>query len=171
MQCVSRADTTNFDSIPKESMHAGDLMFGSLPHSFGFKLRRVQLAYKKHFARLAAGTGFQLNQVGAMSLIARNPGVTPGALAAALTVDAAQVTSILKELELRGFISRRKSPTDSRSRSLRLTAVGKRQFEQLKIIIAQVETSFIGDSLSAEECEQLSALLERLRAAPNNRAG
>jgi DNA-binding MarR family transcriptional regulator len=171
MQRMSRADATNLEPIPPEHVQAGDLTFGSLPHTFGFKLRRVQLAYKKHFARLAAGTGFQLNQVGAMSLIARNPGVTPGALAAALTIDAAQVTSIVKELELRGFISRRKSPTDSRSRSLRLTAIGKRQFEQLKIIIAEVETSFIGASLSAEECEQLSALLERVRAEPNNRGG
>ena len=169
MQRMSRADATNVDSTPREAACAGDLTFGSLPHSLGFKLRRVQLAYKKHFAQIAAGTGFQLNQVGTMSMIARNPGVTPGALAAALTIDAAQVTSIIKELELRGFVSRRKSPTDSRSHSLRLTAAGRSQYELLKAIIAEVEDRFIGDALSAEECEQLSGLLERLRAAPGNR--
>src|SRR5687768_10551343 len=133
---MTKADATDPEPIPEEAVHAGNLALGSLPHSLGFKLRRVQLAYKKHFARISAGTGFQLNHVGVMSLIARNPGVTPSALAAALTIDAAQVTSIIKELQLRGFISQRKSPTDSRSRSLRLTAAGKRQYERLKIIIA-----------------------------------
>ena len=168
---MTKADAADPAPIPEDAADAGNLMLGSLPHSLGFTLRRVQLAYKKHFARIAAGTGFQLNHVGTMSLIARNPGVTPGALAAALTIDAAQVTSIIKELELRGFISRRKSPTDNRSRSLRLTAAGKRQYERLKIIVAEVESRFVGDSLSPDECEQLSSLLGRLRAAPDSGGG
>ncbi len=94
---------------------AADGALGSLPHSLGFTLRRVQLAYKRHFIRLAAGTEFQLNHVGPMALIARNPGIAPSALASALTIDAAQVTGIINQLELRGFGSRRKSPSDSRS--------------------------------------------------------
>lgn len=169
MQPRTKADGAAAQPIPTKAVPDAGLAFGTLPHSLGFTLRRVQLAYKQHFARLAAGTGFQLNHVGAMSLIARNPGVTPGALATALTVDAAQVTSIVKELQLRGFVSRSKSPTDSRSHSLRLTAAGKRQYERLKIIVAEVESSFVGDSLSAEERGQLSGLLKRLQTAPHNR--
>ena len=147
---MTKVDTMDGEPMHKEAAYAGDPTLGSVPHSFGFMLRRLQLAYKKHFFRIAAGTGFQPNHVGAMSLIARNPGVTPGALAAALTIDAAQVTSIIKDLQFRGYVSRRKSPTDSRSRTLHLTAVGERQYPRLKIIIAEVEKKFVGDALSPE---------------------
>ena len=146
-----------------------ELAHGSLPHAWGFNLRRLQLAYKRHFARLAAGTDYQLNHVGVLSLIARNPGVTPTALAVALTTDAAQVTTTINLLEGKGWVSRRKSASDSRSRSLRLTASGKRHYERLQDIVAEVERSFIADALSPEECRQLLGLLDRLQQAPGNR--
>ena len=145
-----------------------DLLRGSLRTSFGFKLRRLQLAYKRHFIRLAAGTDLQLNHVGPMSLIASNPGVTPTALATALTTDAAQITSILNALELKGLISRRKAKSDNRSRSLRLTASGKRKFEQLQGIVAEVERAFVGDAVSREERDELLKLLDHLQHAPQN---
>jgi DNA-binding MarR family transcriptional regulator len=147
---------------------SGDLLRGSLRSSFGFKLRRLQLAYKRHFVRLAAGTDFQPNHVGAMSLIARNPGVTPTALATALTTDAAQITSILNVLEIKGLVSRRKAKSDSRSRSLQLTASGRRKFEELQLVIAEVERTFVGDALSEEERDELLRLLDLLHQAPQN---
>jgi DNA-binding MarR family transcriptional regulator len=141
---------------------------GSLRSSFGFKLRRLQLAYKWHFNRLAAGTDLQLNHVGPMSLIASNPGVTPTALATALTTDAAQITGILNALELKGLISRQKAKSDSRSRSLRLTPLGKRKHDQLQGVVAEVERTFVGDVLSREECHELLRLLDCLQQAPQN---
>lgn len=56
------------------------------------------------------------------------------------------------------------SPSDSRSRSLRLTAPGKRHYERLAALAAQAERSFVGEALSAEECRQLLALLDRLQS-------
>jgi DNA-binding MarR family transcriptional regulator len=145
-----------------------DVLRDSVRSSFGFTLRRLQLAYKKHFIRAAAGTDLQLNHVGPMSLIAKNPGVTPTALATALTTDAAQITSILNALELKGLISRRRAKSDSRSRSLRLTALGKRRHEQLQGIVAEVERTFVGDALSRDERDELLILLDRLQQAPQN---
>jgi DNA-binding MarR family transcriptional regulator len=135
----------------------------SLHKSLGFQLRRLQLAYKKHFIRLAADSAVQLNQVAAMRVIANNPGIAPTVLAASLTIDAAQVTSIVTQLELRGFVSRRRLASDGRGRSLRLTALGKKQMVRLDATTAEVERTFVGDALSAEEHAQLLSLLERLR--------
>lgn len=148
---------------------AGDVRVDSLPHALGFSLRRLQLAYKRHFSQLTAGTDFHLNHLGILSLIARNPGVAPTALAAALTTDAAQITTVLNLLEIRGWISRQKSPTDSRSRSLCLTASGKLHHKRLAILAAEAERSFVGDALSAGECQHLLELLDRLQRASNNR--
>lgn len=139
-----------------------EVLLGSLPSTLGFKMRRVQLAYKRQFARSAADSGFQLRDVGALSLICRNPDITPSALAKALTVDAAQITNILKLLEAKGLISRRKSPTDSRSRALRLTDKGQLEYERLKAIIGEVEQSFVANVLSPAETAQLLGLLGRL---------
>jgi DNA-binding MarR family transcriptional regulator len=135
----------------------------SLHRSLGFQLRRLQLAYKKHFIRLAADSAVQLNQVAAMRVIANNPGIAPTVLAASLTIDAAQVTSIVTQLELRGFVSRRRLASDGRGRALRLTALGKKQMVRLDATTAEVERTFVGDALSAEEHAQLLSLLERLR--------
>lgn len=145
------------------------LQFGALPTTLGYKLRRVQLAYKRHFTFSAPDSDFQLHDVGVLSLIARNPDVTPSALAASLTIDAAQITNILKLLDAKGLISRRKSPSDSRSRVLRLTALGQREHERLNAIIQEVEQSFIGDALSPEEISQLLGLLERLEVVARSR--
>ena len=163
----ARFSDANRDSAAPAT--AGDVQAEALPHGIGYRLRRLQLAYKRHFMRTAAGTDFQLSHLGILSLIARNPGVTPTALATALTIEAAQVTTVVNLLEIRGWVSRRKSPSDSRARSLRLTASGKRHYERLAAIAAEVEREFVGQALSAEEHRQLLDLLDRLQAS-NNRA-
>lgn len=143
---------------------------GVIPSTVGFRLRRVQLAYKRQFASIATDTGFQLHDVGALSLIARNPGVTPSALAVALTMDAGQVTNILKLLEARGLVSRKKCASDSRSRTVHLTDRGQVEYERLKTIIANVERTFVAEVLSEEETALLLDLLDRLGKAASARS-
>lgn len=133
-----------------------------LPTSVGFRLRRVQLAYKRQFATVAASSGFQIHDVGILSLIARNPGVTPSAIAAVLTLDPAQVTNILKGLEARGLVSKHKSAHDSRSRVFSLTDLGESEYQRAQQIIRQVEQSFVADVLDEGEAELLLSLLDKL---------
>src|SRR5262245_54438393 len=54
-----------------------DLDLGALTNSLGYLLRRLQLAYKKHFLREARSTNLQPRYVGAMYVVGLNPGVTP----------------------------------------------------------------------------------------------
>ena len=141
----------------------------AMPKSMGFKLQRLQLAYKRVFAQMAGPESIPANQVGALSLICRNPGITPGELAAILTIDAAHLTAITKQLEARAMIRRKKSATDSRSHSLFTTAKGSHEFLRVQDVIADVEGAFIASVLAEDEIAQLSDLLDRLLIASRDR--
>lgn len=137
----------------------------SLPTSLGFKLRRLQLAYKRKYQLSTRAIDISTDQIGALSLVSRNPGLTPTDLAALLTLDGAQVTPILKQLEARGLVCRTKSASDSRSYQLRTTAKGDAEYKRVQIIIAEFEDAFIHEVLQPEELQHLYQLLDRLEAA------
>ena len=140
------------------------LALDPLKSSLGYLLRRLQLSYKKHFTRKVGPNGIQASQVGAVFTIGFNPGVTPSQLGAALGIDAAQVTTILNQLELKRFIKRRSSKLDGRSRAVSLTASGQRQFHALQEMVVEAERTFIGETLSDEEVRLVYGLLARLLA-------
>jgi DNA-binding MarR family transcriptional regulator len=139
-----------------------DVALDSLRLSLGYLLRRLQLSYKKHFTKRASPKGVQASQVGAMFTIGFNPGIAPSQLGAALGIDAAQVTSILNQLELKRFISRRSSKVDGRSRAVSLTAAGQREFLALQKMVAEAEATFIGNTLTEDETRLLFSLLARV---------
>lgn len=133
-----------------------------LSSSLGYLLRRLQLNFKKHFTRMAGADGFHPNHVGAMFMIGDNPGVTPSQLCAALGMEPAQVATMLNALEALGYIARKASKTDGRSRRVHLTAAGKRKYEEVRDMALEVERNFIGDTLSPAETGVLVDLLSRL---------
>lgn len=134
----------------------------ALSSSLGYLLRRLQLNFKKHFTRMAGPDGFHPNHVGAMFIIGDNPGVTPSQLCVALGMEPAQVATMLNALEALGYIARKASKTDGRSRRVHLTAAGKRKFAEVRDIALNVERNFIGDALSPAETRMLVDLLSRL---------
>lgn len=155
---MSRKDSPAKELTVAEAAEAGV----DLPRSIGFALRRLQLEYKRRYARAASIQPLQLHDVGVLSLIGRNRGMTPKALAGVLGLDAAQVTNILKGLEARGLVSRHRSTEDSRSRHFALTALGEAEFARTAAITEQVDRDFLGNSLDAREKALLVDLLDRL---------
>lgn len=139
-----------------------ELDLGSLTSSLGYLLRRLQLAYKKHFLREARSINLQPQHVGAMYAIGLNPGVTPSQMSAALGLDAVQTTLMLSALEERGLIVRRLSKTDGRSRLVHLTPAGRKTFAKLQTVAVQVEQDFASAALTREETAQLVSLMTRL---------
>lgn len=143
---------------------------GSLPASFGFKIRRVQIAYNRYFTQCAVDAAIPVNQIGALSLIVRNPGITPTDLATLLNRDAGQVTPILKHLDAKALIERKKCASDSRSHSLHAKPAGLREYKRLQVIIAETEEAFLGEVLHQSERLQLLDMLDRLEVAARKRA-
>ena len=145
-------------------------MESSLPVSFGFKIRRIQIAYSRHFAQHTNAGDIPVNQLGALSLVVRNPGITPKDLAVLLNRDAGQLSPILKHLDAKDLIERKKCASDSRSHSLYATAKGILEYRRLQVIITATEETFLGDVLQADERQQLLDLLDRLETASRGRA-
>jgi MarR family transcriptional regulator, temperature-dependent positive regulator of motility len=146
----------------ESSRRNGDLELGVLTSSLGYLLRRLQLAYKKHFLLEARSSNLQPRHVGAMYVIGLNPGVTPSQMSAALGLDAVQTALMLNALEERGLAVRRLSRTDGRSRAVHLTPAGRRAFAKLQVIATRVEQDFVSAALSPQETAQLISLMTRL---------
>lgn len=101
-----------------------------------------------------------------------NPGCTQAKLAELLHADKAAIARRTKNLESKGFLTRKDDPTDRRSRLLYPTA----KADALKSSKAEIESSFyeyLVSTLSPEEAETFSALLNKLYAVSKteSRAG
>jgi DNA-binding MarR family transcriptional regulator len=88
--------------------------------------------------------------------------LTPGAIASAIGLSSGGMTKALNKLVERGLISRAISPADRRSRLVRLTPEGIALAEATLQTIIQRHGTIMADILSAEERQQLTALLEKL---------
>lgn len=134
----------------------------NVPQTLGFKLRRVVLAYTRYFTQIAPKGTIPTRQLGSLSLIYRNPGLTPSELKFMLMLDAAQLTAIIRQLENRSLIRREKSPVDHRSYQLYTTDEGADEYRRMQKIIREAEDGYFGTVLDADEKQVLIGMLDRL---------
>jgi DNA-binding MarR family transcriptional regulator len=142
--------------------------FGPLNQYLGYYLRRLYQGYRRHFVSVAGDIGIGPREVAAVFVIGLNPGLTPSQLRSALAMDGAQITALLNLFERRGFVDRRVSVTDGRSRHVFLTTEGKALLERLQEVTGWFDRSFTGDALSDEELHQLIGLLAKLYAGSSH---
>lgn len=141
---------------------ASAIDFGPMPTLIGYHLRRLQVAYKKHFMRVAAELNILPNDVNAIVVIGLNPGLTPANLSMILEFDGAKITAILKMFEMRGLLVRKTSKADGRSRIVYLTSAGKKFLNRLLALTQLADSTFIDGRLTKTETEQLVTLMVKL---------
>jgi DNA-binding MarR family transcriptional regulator len=149
---------------PSVASEAVPVDFGPLSQYLGYYLRRLYDSYRKHFVAQAGDLNVQPREVGALFAIALNPGLTPSQLSVALALDGAQITAMLNTFDARGFVERRVSVADARSRLVYLTPAGRKMLDRLRKVVGAFDRSFAGDSLTDEELGQLIGLLAKLHA-------
>lgn len=137
---------------------------GPLDQYLGYYVRRIFENYRQHFMRVASEFQFGPREAGAAFIIGLNPGLTPAQLREALSMDGAQITALLNLFERRGFIERRVSATDGRSRHVYMTGKGEAMLQRLRRVVAWFDRSFSGDSLTDRELKHLIRLLAKLHA-------
>lgn len=133
-----------------------------LADSLGYLLRRLQLAYKKNFQRVAPDS-VHPGMVATMFLIARNPEITPSQLSAGLGMEPTQITALLGRLQAQNLLSR-PSSSDGRSRPVRLSPQGEDLFKEVETAALEAEDSFVAGILDPDEARMLRELLGKLLA-------
>lgn len=135
-----------------------------LPRTLGYFLRLLQQAYKAHFLNSTPGLNLDPKHVGALFIVAKNPGISPTQFGLAMGTDGALTSLMLAMLERRGVLKREKSTADGRSRVITLTREGAALVAKLRRTLVSVDLHFTA-SLSPGEREQLLELMGRLLTA------
>jgi DNA-binding MarR family transcriptional regulator len=148
---------------PKKKIAAQDLKLDLLPGLIGYQLRLAQLAVFGDFAAQLKDHDVSPGRFGVLVLIAANPGMTQSLLAAATQLDRSTMVAVIDQLESRGLVERRASPTDRRSNALVLTAAGEKLLKQLKRRV-KLHEARIAEAMTPEESATLVKLLGRIRS-------
>lgn len=133
-----------------------------LPGLIGYQLRLAQLAVFEDFAADLKDFEVTPGRFGVLVLISANPGMTQSLLASATQLDRSTMVAVIDQLEARGLVERRASPTDRRSNALVLTEEGEKLLKQLKRRIKQHEAR-IAAAMTPAETTTLVDLLTRIR--------
>ena len=95
-------------------------------HRFAMQLAQLSRAWRAELDRRLVGLGLsQARWLVLLSLARRGDGITQGALAARLRIEAPTLVRTLDWLEAQGFVERRVTPQDRRAKHLSLTPNGK----------------------------------------------
>lgn len=93
----------------------------------------------------------------------RAPGVRPGELARALRFTPSALSQVLKSLEAKGLIERRRAEGDSRAVEVMLTGAGARAVEQIHALRNE-QWNLLFDYLGDEDVAHLMRIAERICA-------
>lgn len=140
-----------------------ELKLDLLPGLIGYQLRLAQLAVFDDFAADLREFDISPGRFGVLVLISANPGMTQSLLASATQLDRSTMVAVIDQLEARGLVERRASPTDRRSNALVLTEGGEKLLKQLKRRIKQHEAR-IASAMTSSETATLVELLTRIRS-------
>src|SRR5688572_1968853 len=122
---------------------------GPLSESVGYFLQRAQLATRSAVVAALAKVDLSPARFSVLNVIERNPGLSQADTCAALGIQATNITPLLHDLERRGLIARRISPTSRRTNMLELTPAGQRLLERA-LRLHHAHEQKIARSLGAE---------------------
>ncbi len=137
---------------------------GLLPTLLGYALRRAQSAVFADFTATFAQAGEALTpgEFGLLVLVERNAGLSQMALARALGIDRSTLVPILDRMQERGFLVRRRSPSDGRMHELALTPAGEKALARFTRLV-RLHEKRIAMRLSLSEISTLIELLDKVR--------
>ena len=136
----------------------------------GFLLSQVGSHSSARFAERLEPLGFKPAHVGVLGVIRDADGSSQQALCERLGMFASRLVGIIDELEARGLVERRNSPSDRRSYSLYLTETGRAALEQIGQVSRALQAEIFA-SLSNAEKAQLAGLLQRIAAEQGLKPG
>jgi DNA-binding MarR family transcriptional regulator len=148
----------------QEPARQADVDLGSLPKQLGYVLRRAQAAVIQTYTAPFAEAGLRPAQYSVMTVLDRNPGLSPSHVADALAINRTNFVPLFDSLVRRGFAERRPVATSRRTHALFLTPAGKAQLEKASRLLLQHE-QFFASKLGGGNLDCLVGLLLQLTGA------
>lgn len=111
----------------KPEVHVSD---AALRQFVGYGMKRAFNVLQADLARTLEPLGLRMLTFSALSMIVENPGLRPSQLAAALSVERANVVVYVDRLEEAGWVTRAPCPDDRRAYALQCTITGRRVYDK-----------------------------------------
>ena len=127
-----------------------------------YLIKQVELAAKSHLDEIVAPHGVTALQYTALTVLARNPGMTSARLARNAFVRVQSMAQMIGVLEERGWIEREVDPESRRQLRISLTPAGWELVRAVQVPLEEFEREML-EELDDEEIEVLGSVLHRLR--------
>ena len=147
-----------------ESMRAPHSLHPALTRNTGFLIGRMGLIASKHFGERIASLGLTTRMWGALNVLDAEGAITQHALCRAVSMDPSSMVSTIDELEAKGLVERRRSPTDRRAYALHITEHGHEILTSGRALAREAQEELLAP-LTDEERAVLRELLLKLAIA------
>jgi DNA-binding MarR family transcriptional regulator len=144
--------------MPRPSVSQGD---PAPSGSLSFLLSQVGAHSAARFAERLAPLELAPTHAGILRVLGQADGLSQQALGERLRVFPSRLVELLDELEERGLVERRASPTDRRRHALHLTEKGREMLQQIDRVAGEHQEALCA-ALTEPERAQLALLLRRI---------
>jgi len=127
----------------------------------GYVLARAHVQAHARFQEVLEPLGLTPKSFGVLIVITESGPLSQAAVGETLLIDRTTMVSLVDDLQRAGYVERGRNATDRRVHSLRVTAVGEEALGAAERIACTLQDELLA-GLSADEREQLSALLGRI---------
>jgi len=127
----------------------------------GHLIRRLQQIAFALFLSEAKAFDFTPVQYAALYAVAANPGIDQTALCNAVALDRSTIGDVVGRLEKKGLISRKSGAADRRTKSLHVTAAGRRLLADIDPAVAATQRLILAP-LKASERAAFMRMLKHL---------
>ena len=131
--------------------------------NFGFLVKDLGRLYTRRFEERAQGLQLTLLHCKTLGYLSRNEGISQARLAELAESDPMSMVRILDYMEAEGWVEPRADPTDRRARCLYIKDKARAILDEIWRLADETRMEFLRD-LSAQECERLIDMLERVHA-------
>jgi DNA-binding MarR family transcriptional regulator len=136
----------------------------ALVRNTGYLISRLGFYASKRFAERLATVGLTPRMWGAMNMLDHEGHMSQQQLGRAIGMDPSSMVSTIDELEAKGWVERRRHPTDRRAYALNITDAGRETLTRARRLAGGAQNELLAP-LDGAERAQLHELLLRLVAA------
>ena len=140
------------------------LLHPALVRNTGYLISRLGFYASRHFAERLATVGLTPRMWGAMNMLDHEGDVSQQHLGRAAGIDPSSMVSTVDELEAKGWVQRRRHPTDRRAYALHITDAGRETLVHARRLAGGAQNELLAPLDEAERA-QLHELLMRLIVA------